>query len=235
MIEQYQNTSARQQQNQRALAVSDNRPPRPHRPWHPFSLLLCALLLLSSMLPTAAGASDAAEASSASDAAEAARDLTWDDLLPEGWVPPSVSVDHFFDAAPTQDVSQDAPVVTALNGAHVRLPGYLVPLTLEGEKLKSFLMVPYFGACIHVPPPPPNQIVYVEMDEAVALEDPYGPHWVTGVMSTAASQTELAEAAYSLAGRQVEVFDWDAMFPEEAAEETREQVLDEAEVPSTWE
>ena len=145
------------------------------------------------------------------------RQITWDDLLPEGWVPPSVSVDHFFDAAPPQAVaSADAPVVTDLDGIRVKLPGYLVPITLEGEKLKDFLMVPYFGACIHVPPPPPNQVVFVSLPEAVAVEDPYGPHWVTGVLRTAASSTELAEAAYTLAGERVEVFDWDAMFPDQA-------------------
>ena len=77
-------------------------------------------------------------------------------------------------------------------------------------------MVPYFGACIHVPPPPPNQVVFVSLPEAVAVDDPYGPHWVTGVLSTASSSTELAEAAYTLAGERVEVFDWDAMFPDQA-------------------
>lgn len=147
------------------------------------------------------------------------RQITWDDLLPEGWIPPSVSVDHFFDAAPPQAADMaDAPVVTALDGQRVKLPGYLVPINLEGEKLKDFLMVPYFGACIHVPPPPPNQIVFVSLPEPVAVDDPYGPHWVTGVLSTSAASTELAEAAYTLVGERVEVFDWDAMFPEQADE-----------------
>jgi hypothetical protein len=151
------------------------------------------------------------------DTADSVRQITWDDLLPEGWIPPSVSVDHFFDAAPPQAASMaDAPVVAALDGQRIRLPGYLVPITLEGEKLKDFLMVPYFGACIHVPPPPPNQVVFVSLPEAVAVDDPYGPHWVTGVLSTASSSTELAEAAYTLAGERVEVFDWDAMFPDQA-------------------
>jgi hypothetical protein len=59
-------------------------------------------------------------------------------------------------------------------------------------------------------------VVFVSLPEAVAVDDPYGPHWVTGVLSTASSSTELAEAAYTLAGEQVEVFDWDAMFPDQA-------------------
>ncbi len=148
-----------------------------------------------------------------------ARQITWDDLLPEDWIAPSVSVDHFFDAPPPQVTAMpDVPVVTELDGQRIKLPGYLVPLTLEGEKLKDFLMVPYFGACIHVPPPPPNQVVFVSLPEAVALEDPYGPHWVTGVLHTTSSSTELADAAYTLSGERVEVFNWDAMFPEQADE-----------------
>jgi len=175
------------------------------RPWP----ALATLLFIWALLIALPGRAD--------DAATAVRQITWDDLLPEGWVPPSVSVDHFFDTAPPQATAMaDAPVVVELDGQRVRLPGYLVPITLEGEKLKDFLMVPYFGACIHVPPPPPNQVVFVSLPEAVAVDDPYGPHWVTGVLSTAASSTELAEAAYTLAGEQVEVFDWDAMFPEQA-------------------
>ena len=146
-----------------------------------------------------------------------ARQITWDDLLPEGWIPPSVSVDHFFDAAPVQSVpAVDAPVVAALDGQRVKLPGYLVPITMDGEKLREFLMVPYFGACIHVPPPPPNQVVFVQLAEPVAVADPYGPHWVTGTLSTTLSDTELAEAAYTMSGELVEIFDWDAMFPDQA-------------------
>lgn len=144
------------------------------------------------------------------------RQITWDDLLPKGWIPPSVSVDHFFDAAPAQAVAgADTPVVVELDGTRIKLPGYLVPITMEGESLKEFLMVPYFGACIHVPPPPPNQVVFVRLEEPVQVADPYGPHWVTGVLSTALSDTELAEAAYTMAGEAVEVFDWDALFPNE--------------------
>jgi hypothetical protein len=169
-----------------------------------------SVLLMGLLLPLAAFAANGGGE---------VRQITWDDLLPEGWIPPSVSVDHFFDAAPPQATAMaDAPVVVELDGQRVKLPGYLVPITLEGEKLKDFLMVPYFGACIHVPPPPPNQVVFVSLPEPVAVEDPYGPHWVTGVLSTSASSTELAEAAYTLAGERVEVFDWDAMFPEQADE-----------------
>lgn len=147
---------------------------------------------------------------------DAAREITWEELIPEGWVPPAVEIDHFFDAPPPAAASAaDTPIVVEMDQVRVRLPGYLVPLDVEGESLRTFLMVPYFGACIHVPPPPPNQVVYVEMPEAVSLEDPYGAHWVTGVMTTQASSTSMAEASYSMRGELVEVFDWDEFYSDQ--------------------
>jgi uncharacterized protein len=50
-----------------------------------------------------------------------------------------------------------------INGA-ARVPGYMVPLEDNLEEVTEFLLVPYPGACIHVPPPPPNQIVHVIME-----------------------------------------------------------------------
>ena len=73
-------------------------------------------------------------------------------------------------------------VVKGLNGKRVRLPGYLLPLELSGTKVVEFLLVPYVGACIHVPPPPPNQIVHVKTGEkkGYAIKQLFEPVWVTG-------------------------------------------------------
>lgn len=150
---------------------------------------------------------------------DAAREITWEELIPEGWVPPATEIDHFFDAPPPAASVADTPVVVEMDQVRVRLPGYLVPLDVEDGNLRTFLMVPYFGACIHVPPPPPNQVVYVEMPEAVSLEDPYGAHWVTGVMTTQASSTSMAEASYSMRGELVEVFNWEEFYSDQQAEQ----------------
>ncbi len=142
-----------------------------------------------------------------------AENISWDDLLPPDWIPPATSVNHFFDETPAQTLSSaESPVVPAMNRRRVRLPGYLVPIDLEGERVRSFLMVPYFGACIHVPPPPPNQVVFVELEDAVSLADPYGAHWVTGELRTSNNSTDLAEAAYSMRGESVEVFNWETRY-----------------------
>lgn len=84
-------------------------------------------------------------------------------------------------------------VVEELNGKHVRMPGYLLPLEVDGTRVTEFFLVPYVGACIHVPPPPPNQIVHVMLADNVSYQSKklFEPVWVTGVISTIATVKEL--------------------------------------------
>ena len=76
-------------------------------------------------------------------------------------------------------------VVEALNGQQVRIPGYFLPLELSETKVTEFLLVPYIGACIHVPPPPPNQIVHVRtlQKKGFSSKNLYEPVWVIGVIT----------------------------------------------------
>ena len=76
-------------------------------------------------------------------------------------------------------------IVKELDGKSVRIPGYLLPLEVSGSKVTEFLLVPYVGACIHVPPPPRNQIVYVKSPpgKGYTSEDLFDPVWVSGVIS----------------------------------------------------
>jgi hypothetical protein len=76
-------------------------------------------------------------------------------------------------------------IVEELNGQRVSIPGYLLPLEVSATKVTEFLLVPYVGACIHVPPPPPNQIVYVKIGQNKSYKSKslYEPVWVTGIIS----------------------------------------------------
>jgi hypothetical protein len=74
-------------------------------------------------------------------------------------------------------------LVHELDGEEVRLPGYILPLEFEGTSVKEFLLVPYVGACIHVPPPPINQTVVVLLNQSYASDGIYEPVWVTGRMA----------------------------------------------------
>jgi hypothetical protein len=75
--------------------------------------------------------------------------------------------------------------VEELNGQQVRIPGYLLPLETSDTKVTEFLLVPYIGACIHVPPPPPNQIVHVKIVQkgGYRVKTMYEPVWVSGEIS----------------------------------------------------
>jgi uncharacterized protein len=79
-----------------------------------------------------------------------------------------------------------------LDGKLVRIPGYLLPLEFSGKKVSEFLLVPWVGACIHTPPPPPNQIVHVKPDQPVEMSGMFAPVWVTGILSTGALKKSLS-------------------------------------------
>jgi hypothetical protein len=111
-------------------------------------------------------------------------------------------------------VRRGETIVGELDGKLVRLAGYALPLENSASGVKEFLLVPYVGACIHVPPPPPNQIVFVSLDKAFEIEDYFSPVWVTGRLTVARSLRSLTlvdgssniAMGYSLSGVSVEPY-----------------------------
>jgi len=105
-------------------------------------------------------------------------------------------------------------VNAALDGQVVRMPGYLLPLEFSGKLVTEFLLVPWVGACIHTPPPPPNQIVHVKADKPFEFGGLFAPVWVTGQMATSFSKKSLylidgssdIDIGYSLRASQVEPY-----------------------------
>lgn len=75
---------------------------------------------------------------------------------------------------------QGTAVVTELDGKQIRMPGFALPLEYSDKKITEFLLVPWVGACIHTPPPPPNQIVYVKVDKGFKTNGMFEPIWVSG-------------------------------------------------------
>lgn len=139
-------------------------------------------------------------------------ELEWDELVPEenrgkfmGQTAPMH--DYLGESGPAAQQPMDFSVNKKLDGQSVKLPGFIVPLDIGKDGLVSeFFLVPYFGACIHVPPPPPNQIVYVRMAKGIALDSIYEAYWITGKMSVQNKQTRLGAAAYSVAADKVEIY-----------------------------
>lgn len=90
-------------------------------------------------------------------------------------------------------------VIEAFDGKAIRIPGFIVPLEQNDEqKATAFFVVPYFGACLHMPPPPPNQILYVEYKEGIAVENLYDPYWFKGTVKIDNHESALGTSAYSL-------------------------------------
>ena len=143
------------------------------------------------------------------------RELTWSELLPpEAAAAPAPAPIH--DLAKLADVlsaeagpaatqeSVVAPVVKELDGQLIKLPGYIVPLNSSEEgRVTEFLLVPYYGACIHVPPPPPNQIVHVKTELGVTMDSLFQPFWVEGPLKVEATSTDLAEAGYQMSANKI--------------------------------
>jgi hypothetical protein len=144
-------------------------------------------------------------------------DLKWDDLMPKDWVPvdpfAALTEEQLYDLSDEDPLAlkalddaraawSSAPVVGALDGKTVRLPGYMLPLEFDGTEVREFLLVPYFGACVHVPPPPSNQIVFVTSETPVA-SGMFDPVYVTGVLRAEASLSDLAAAGYRLEAQEV--------------------------------
>ncbi|GFD86786.1 DUF3299 domain-containing protein [Alteromonas marina] len=90
-------------------------------------------------------------------------------------------------------------VIEAFDGKAIRIPGFIVPLEQNDEqKATAFFVVPYFGACLHMPPPPPNQILYVEYKEGIAVENLYDPYWFEGTVKIDNHESALGTSSYSL-------------------------------------
>jgi hypothetical protein len=107
-------------------------------------------------------------------------------------------------SGPLKTSETPAPVVGELDGKRVRIGGYVVSLDFDATRVKEFLLVPFVGACIHVPPPPVNQIIYVKSDDGFDVSGMFEPVWVTGTLKVTTAFTGLAEAGYSLTAEKVE-------------------------------
>jgi uncharacterized protein len=143
--------------------------------------------------------------------------VAWKDLVPAGFDPDRLLRKYYDDVSTLRDNDpraerlaenlrnawENAPVVTALNNKMVKLSGFLVTLEGDGKSVSEFLLVPFFGACIHVPPPPSNQIVLVRT-KPFKVKEVFQTVAVTGRLRTEVARNDLASASYVLEATHVE-------------------------------
>ncbi|MDQ0008298.1 hypothetical protein J2T07_000457 [Luteibacter jiangsuensis] len=89
--------------------------------------------------------------------------------------------------------------VEALDNQKVKLSGYVVPLESDDDgKMLEFFFVPFYGACIHVPPPPPNMLIHVKLAHGIDTPSLYDPLTLKGVLHTEVTQNAMAASAYGM-------------------------------------
>lgn len=160
--------------------------------------------------------------------------IVWSDLLPEGALDEYFRQQEEFyerlemrlqaEATRLSDVTAGAEIeegsdldympqfgtfdtVDDIDGTLIRIPGYVVPFTFEtDDRYTEFLFVPSQGACIHTPPPPPNQVIYVQAEEAARVEDIWAPYYLEGVISVERNENDLGNAAYTVELSSLELF-----------------------------
>lgn len=135
-------------------------------------------------------------------------DLDWADLLPPG--APEVApvlqslLDHDGPAAMAASQPASSGVRHDWDGRIVRLPGFIVPLEFAGTAVSAFILVPYVGACIHVPPPPANQLVHVTTDTPFESRSLFEAVNVTGTFRATDTATDLAAIGYAITAETIE-------------------------------
>lgn len=138
------------------------------------------------------------------------RETTWNELIPKDWDPnasfKNLNLGTLKDSDPRamealatlRAVWDNAPTATEMNGAAIRIAGFIVPLERDGDAVRELLLVPYFGACVHVPPPPANQIIHVIVDPALKSARTMEAMWISGTLETVRSPTSLGTSGYRM-------------------------------------
>ena len=149
-------------------------------------------------------------------------EIKWEDLVPESFRPEKVMQKYQAEVQAAPEGSKEERALyekimgelnsagpnLALNGKTIRMPGFVSPLENDGEMVGDFLLVPYFGSCIHSPPPPVNQTVMVspEKGKSVSLSKISRPVWVVGELQTVEIETDLATAGYQIRNARIEPY-----------------------------
>ncbi len=143
------------------------------------------------------------------------KETAWDALIPKDWDPQQafkgINLGTLKDSDPRamdalrrmKENWENAPVNASLRGQRIRIAGFMVPLERMGEDVTEFLLVPYFGACIHVPPPPANQIIHVVLAKPLKSAQGMDAVWVSGPLDIARSDTAWGISGYRMKGEVV--------------------------------
>ena len=125
--------------------------------------------------------------------------VEWADLIPPEVLESLLKSPGAEEEDPYRRAFAPTDVNPSMDGQKIRIPGFVVPLEFDEEQtISQFFLVPYFGACLHMPPPPPNQIILVDAPEGVKMTAIYEPFWLEGEVSTVITDNGMAKSAYTM-------------------------------------
>ena len=146
------------------------------------------------------------------------REIEWDELMPKGWDPMAafkgLNMSRLKDSDPQAIAAlekikaawAEAPVEPSLDGKRVKLAGFVVPLERKGDAVLELLLVPYFGACIHTPPPPANQIVHVVLGKPAEGLKTMDAFWVSGTLRLQHGDSSMGIYGYRMTGDRLDPY-----------------------------
>jgi hypothetical protein len=146
-------------------------------------------------------------------------ELEWEALMPADWHPETLfegyDLETLEDGDPrAEELMQkldamwaEAPMVEEIDGQRIQIAGFVVPLDTDGETIGEFILVPYFGACVHSPPPPPNQTIYVQTQPGREYRgELFDAVWVRGTLRVESTTSDVADAGYRLEATEIEPY-----------------------------
>lgn len=152
---------------------------------------------------------------------EPSKEIQWSDLIPKGYEPEKLLEKYEKDIerlnnlpdnsdegiAIIQRITEEinnSPMNKEISGQHIRIAGYIAPLDIKNGMVTRFLLVPYFGACIHVPPPPMNQTILVQTAprQGIKLHEVDYPYLISGQLSIQKTHTDIGQAGYQIKNAQ---------------------------------
>lgn len=138
-------------------------------------------------------------------------EITWTELMPAEdlqLLENMPEITHEGGAPSLPEQLMEGRVVAELDGKDIRIPGFVVPLEItDDRRIVEFFLVPYYGACIHVPPPPPNQIIHVRYEAGFTPDALYDAFWISGTLRTDQVSNELAESSYVMEAADIVLYE----------------------------
>jgi uncharacterized protein len=148
------------------------------------------------------------------------KEVEWDELMPEGWRKKVIleltrmrRYGSLTDGDPRADEAyarlkktwDAAPPTKTYIGKPIRIAGYVVPLDAERMQSSEFLLVPYFGACVHSPPPPANQIILIKPPKGSRFRT-MDAIWVEGILTEGKTSSEVGTSTYVLTADKITLY-----------------------------